>query len=143
MTKAMQSEKLREVIEKNSVGLRKALTGSQHDFEVPTVEFGGTKYDGDKLRHELIPVAARNGLARVLTFGALKYDAHNWRKGIVYSRVIAALHRHLAAFEDGEDLDPESGFSHIDHLLCNAAFLATFISEKRDELDDRYKGDIK
>ncbi len=103
---------------------------------------GGTKFDQGKLQLDLIPPEAVLALGRVLTFGAAKYNSHNWRGGIKYSRVSAALLRHLMAWESGEDLDPESGFSHIDHVICNAAFLATFISENRVELDDRYKKDI-
>lgn len=120
-------------------GFKDVPNGEALQAAFDSLQSSGTKFDGDKMRLDLIPVEAREGLGRVLTFGAKKYDSHNWRKGIKYSRVISALHRHMAAFEKGEDLDPESGFSHIDHVLCNAAFLATFIAEKRDELDDRYK----
>lgn len=99
----------------------------------------GLKYDQGKLRHDLIPVETRNALARVLTYGAKKYEDNNWRKGVAYSRLLGAAYRHLALFEAGVDLDEESGLRHIDHALCNLSFLATFIEEDRKELDDRYK----
>jgi hypothetical protein len=76
-------------------------------------------------------------LARVLTFGAKKYAAHNWRKGIVYSRLFDALQRHLWAWWSGEEIDPESGESHLDHAACCLMFLREL--SLRPELDDRYK----
>jgi len=99
----------------------------------------GLKYDQGKLQLDLIPRAALDQIAKVLGFGKEKYAAHNWRKGIVYSRLIAAALRHITAYNDGEDLDPESGLSHVAHALCCLSFLSTFIAEKRTELDDRYK----
>ena len=37
--------------------------------------------------------------------------------------------RHLNAWRAGQDNDPESGLSHIDHVLANAAMLAAHIEE--------------
>jgi Domain of unknown function (DUF5664) len=96
----------------------------------------GTKFDSEKPRMDLLDWDALEGLAQVLTFGAQKYDSHNWRGGIAYSRIISSLLRHLAAIQRGEDLDPESGLPHIDHLGCNWMFLSHF-SKRRPDLDDR------
>ena len=98
----------------------------------------GTKHDNDKLRMDLIPPEVMTALAAVLTMGADKYDDHNWREGINYSRIVAALKRHLTAWEGGEVYDPESGLNHIAHVLCNAAFLITFEYEGRSQLNDLY-----
>lgn len=98
----------------------------------------GAKHDSEKPRMDLLPNAALTGIAEVLTFGAKKYDAHNWRGGIEYSRLIAAAYRHLGAFNDGEDLDPESGLSHLKHLGCCVSFLLEQ-EAKGTGLDDRYK----
>lgn len=98
----------------------------------------GKKYDMGKPRMSLIPNLALKEIAKVLTFGAKKYDSHNWRKGLNYSRVMDALLRHLGEFMDGEDLDPETGLSHIAHAACNVIFLLTFILEGRSDLDDRF-----
>lgn len=87
---------------------------------------------------DLISGIFLTGLARVLTFGAQKYAAHNWRKGIVYSRLFASLMRHLWAWWGGEELDPESGESHLDHASCCLMFLRE-LSVTRKDLDDRYK----
>lgn len=99
-------------------------------------ELTGKKYDGDKPRMDLLDWDALEGLAKVLTFGAQKYDANNWRGGIAYSRITSSLVRHLAAFQRGEDIDPESGLPHIDHIGCNWMFLSYF-TKRRANLDDR------
>ena len=95
------------------------------------------KFDTEKPRLDLVDFTALEGLAKVLTFGAKKYAANNWRNGFEYSRVIAALMRHLSAIQQGEDIDPESGLPHIDHLGCCWMFLSYF-QKKRPDLDDRY-----
>ena len=97
----------------------------------------GTKFDKQKPRLDLLDWDALGGLAEVLTFGALKYDANNWRGGIVNSRLIASLLRHLSAIQRGEDVDPESGLPHIDHIGCNWMFLSNNYKHRPD-LDDRY-----
>lgn len=98
----------------------------------------GRKDDSDKLRMDLLDPIALEGLAAVLTFGAKKYASHNWRGGISYSRLIGALFRHGFAVVRGEDLDPESGLPHIDHLGCCWMFLSN-LSKTRPDLDDRWK----
>lgn len=87
---------------------------------------------------DLLDWDALEGIAHVLTFGARKYVSNNWRGGISYSRIISSLLRHLAAIQRGEDVDPESGLPHIDHVGCNAMFLSFFMKH-RPELDDRWK----
>lgn len=98
---------------------------------------GGSKFDGGKPRLELLDSGAIEDLAKVLTFGATKYDAHNWRKGIEVSRLVGAALRHLFAFLRGEDLDPESGLPHVAHAMCNCMFILAMMRDRRD-LDDRY-----
>lgn len=97
----------------------------------------GLKFDADKLRLDLIDPYFKEGLAAVLTFGAQKYAAHNWRKGIVYSRLLGALQRHVTAIERGEDTDPETGLLHAYHATCCLMFLSSFQRQKRKDLDDR------
>ena len=83
------------------------------------------KHDNDKLRYDLIPTEAMAALASVLTYGAKKYDANNWRQVDDPARYIAALHRHLEAWRGGENTDAESGLPHLHHALTNLAFLTT------------------
>ncbi len=102
------------------------------------VKEGGTKHDGGKPPMSLLDRQWLEGTAKVLAFGAQKYAAHNWRAGIAYSRLSDAALRHLMAFIDGEDIDLESGLSHLYHASCCLMFLSN-MSETRPDLDDRYK----
>ena len=100
----------------------------------------GVKFDGGKPRMDLLDPDFLAHVAQVLTFGAQKYDAHNWRKGINTSRLIAASYRHLGAINNGEDVDPESGLPHSAHLGCCVMFLDWMLANRKD-LDDRWKND--
>jgi hypothetical protein len=100
------------------------------------------KFDTDKLPLNLLSTEAMNQTAAVLKFGAIKYAEHNWRKGFVWSRPLAAAMRHITAFNDGEDKDPESGLSHISHAMCCLMFISEF-EKTCPDLDDRYKPDTQ
>lgn len=80
--------------------------------------------NGGKAQLSFVPLEAMEGMARALEFGARKYARDNYRQGLVMSEVIDSLLRHVMAYNQGEHLDPESGLSHVDHILANAAFLA-------------------
>lgn len=99
------------------------------------------KYDQEKNQLDLLSTPWLLGVGRVLTFGAKKYAAHNWRKGIQFSRLISAVLRHILAYASGEDLDPETGLSHLYHASCCLMFLAELSETKKlkKKLDDRYK----
>lgn len=102
----------------------------------------GIKLDQGKPRMDLLDPYALIQLAWVLTYGAVKYAAHNWRNGINISRLVAAAQRHLAAFNSGQTLDPETGLQHAAHLMCCAMFIVWTI-KFRPDLDDRWKGNKK
>lgn len=97
------------------------------------------KEDNEKVRMELLSAVALERTARVLTFGAKKYADHNWRKGFNWSRLLGAAMRHLFAYIRGEDKDPETGFSHLDHLACCVMFLQEHEAAGLG-VDDRFKG---
>jgi len=59
-------------------------------------------------------------------FGAKKYKAWNWAKGMKWSVPLACIKRHLWALLNGEDIDPESGVSHWGAIGCNLVMLAHF-----------------
>jgi hypothetical protein len=103
---------------------------------------GGIKHDNGKPRISLIPREALEGAAKALTFGANKYNAHNFKKGIEYSRLVDAVMRHLIAWIDGEDNDLESGLSHLDHALASLSMLK-YMEVNKTEMDDRYKKEAK
>jgi hypothetical protein len=77
----------------------------------------GMKFDGGKPDLSMIPLGGCEAVARVLMFGAEKYNRGNWRMGFKDSRLIAASLRHLMAYTNGEKKDPESGLCHLDHAL--------------------------
>lgn len=82
---------------------------------------------GQKLeRFDLIPVPALQELARVYGMGAQKYAERNWEKGYAWSLSYAALQRHLNAFWNGEERDPESGLSHLAHAAFHVFALLTY-----------------
>jgi hypothetical protein len=97
----------------------------------------GRKNDTGKARIGLISDFALWQEARVMTFGAQKYAAHNWRGGISWSRLIDACLRHIHAFNSGEDMDPETGLSHLAHARCCLGFLLEY-TQTHKELDDRF-----
>jgi hypothetical protein len=96
------------------------------------------KADRDKLRFDLIPTEVMEEIADIYTFGSRKYSDWNWAKGFNWGRVYAAMQRHLHAWHRGEDLDPESGRSHMVHAAWNALSLIYHI-KYFPQLDDRHK----
>lgn len=100
---------------------------------------GGLKFDTNKPRMDLLDRQWLEDVASVLGFGAQKYEAHNWRKGLQQSRLIGAALRHLHAHNSGEDMDPESGLPHLAHASCCLMF-ASYMAKSRPDMDDRYKG---
>lgn len=102
----------------------------------------GLKYDDNKPRMDLLDSQALEGLASVLTFGARKYAAHNWRNGISNSRLVAAMLRHIFAIMRGEYVDPESGLPHVDHVGCCWMFLSNNM-KNRPDLNDLWSSNEK
>lgn len=81
------------------------------------------KKDEQKLRYDLIPPQSLQGIAKVLTYGANKYNENNWKSCDNPERYIAALYRHLEMWRQGEKLDEESGIEHLSHAMANIIFL--------------------
>jgi hypothetical protein len=98
---------------------------------------GGQKA-GNLERYSLIPVEPLRLLARHYGIGATKYDDDNWRKGYDWRWSLDSLHRHLASFEAGEDIDPETGSPHIIAVAWHA-FTLTEFSKTHPEFDTRLK----
>lgn len=56
----------------------------------------------------------------MLTYGAGKYG---WQT-VEHERYVGAIIRHLIAYmDDPGGNDSDGGLKHIEHILCNAAFL--------------------
>lgn len=88
-------------------------------------------------RFDLIPAGPLTMLARVYGMGAKKYEDNNWRKGYRWSLTFGACMRHLWAFWNGEEIDPESGLPHVAHAMWHCATMLEFMESYRDG-DDRY-----
>ena len=97
----------------------------------------GKRYNEGKLKWSLVSWKALEPMVQVLMFGAKKYDSWNWSKGVKYTETCESLQRHMNAFIQGEDNDPESKLSHVGHILCNAMFLSYMFLFRKD-MDDRY-----
>ena len=81
------------------------------------------KLDKDKPRLDLVPPDAIIAIGEIMTYGIKKYEEGNWKKVELY-RYRAALCRHLVEYlREPQGLDEESGYPHLWHLICNAAFL--------------------
>lgn len=93
------------------------------------------KFDSKKNRVELIEPDFIFGVGSILTFGAEKYEAHNWKKATPddIERIKGSLLRHTLAYLNGELVDPESGLSHLYHAGCNLMFLDYFDRKGKHE----------
>lgn len=90
----------------------------------------GKKNDQDKIRLDLIEPSFIEAVGKVLTFGAKKYEPNNWQKvDNPVNRYYAAAMRHLMAWREGEEKDPESGINHLAHVATNIMFLMHFEKE--------------
>lgn len=105
-------------------------------------EEAALRYDGGKVRWDLLPFDALEQVAKVSTFGAIKYDAKNWELGMSWSRVFGSLMRHLTARMRGERLDPETGLPHLAHAAWNALALCAYDLRGvgKDDLDEIFHG---
>ena len=96
----------------------------------------GRKDDQGKLRMDLLPADVIEALATILTDGADRYGDRNWEQGMAWSRPYAALLRHIFAWWQGENQDPDSGRPHSWHALCCMAFLVAY-EQRGIGTDDR------
>lgn len=81
------------------------------------------KADKGKLELSLVNPQLVKAIAEVRMYGTEKYgDSENWRK-VEPKRYVDALYRHLLAYIEGNEVDEESGLSHLAHMACNISFL--------------------
>ena len=94
----------------------------------------GVKYDNEKPKWSLIPFRSLQEVVEVLTFGAKKYAADNWKHvPQARSRYIDAAYRHLADWNTTSRLDSETNKSHLAHAICCLLFLLWFEQKDREE----------
>ena len=104
--------------------------GLKEEWLAGTEEF--TKFDTEKNRLELLEPEFILGVGRIITYGAKKYSAHNWKKAKPedVERIKGALLRHMLAYLNGELIDDETCESHLYHASCCAMFLDYFDRKK-------------
>lgn len=77
-----------------------------------------------KLPLSLVPQTAIGMASLALLDGALKYGKFNWRvAGVRVSVYLDACRRHLAKWENGEEIDSDSGLPHLAHALACLAII--------------------
>jgi hypothetical protein len=68
----------------------------------------------------VVPMSVVVEIGVGMTEGASKYGRFNFRcAGIRESVYFDATMRHLIAYWEGEDIDPDSGLSHLTKALCS------------------------
>ena len=96
----------------------------------------GVKLDKGKNRMSLVFNGFSHALwqvAEVGTFGANKYTDNGWQSvENPQERYTNALLRHLFKFYNGEQIDEESGLSHLAHLAWNALAILELNKNERE-----------
>lgn len=101
---------------------RLAMADARKNPPNPKQRFGDMKR-----RVDLVPPALTLGAAKAFAEGAEKYGAFNWRvRAVEAMTYVGAGIRHLQAYLDGEDIDPESKHGKL-HLEGAAACIAILL----------------
>ena len=98
-------------------------------------------YGDKKVKLQLVPPAAAIAIARGLAEGAEKYAPWNWRDDPVeLMTYYGAILRHLAAWVEGEEMDPDSkhGKTHLDGAIASLAILIDAVA-MGNAIDNRPK----
>jgi len=98
---------------------------------------GAARFNTGKIRFDLIPPWCLEELAKVYTYGTIKYDDDNWWKGLKWRKeVFGCITRHIYKWLRGEKYDDESGCHHLAHAAWNCFALMEY--EKNGiGIDDR------
>lgn len=102
-----------------------------------------TEMGSKKIPYSLLSGAVNAEIAIGLMEGALKYGKQNWRQeGARASIYVDAAFRHIEKWWEGEDIDPDSGISHLSKAIASLYVLRdAMICEKMN--DDRPVGTPK
>lgn len=158
MPRLMQGPSNYETLDTHHSGLHDESPGCDYSPKCsvtapPKLSFGATRVTDEttggqkdaKLEDlgQIDPHALRI-LAKVAAMGGEKYSRGNFMKGYAWSLNFAAMNRHMLAFWEGEDVDPESGLSHMAHAAWHALALVTFSTRDlgTDDRYQRFKGDV-
>ncbi len=101
-----------------------------------TVSSTGGQKETKLARFDLVPPGPLWNLAEHYGRGAKKYSSRNWERGYEWSKSYQALQRHLVAWWNGQDCDPELGNNHLDAAAFHVFALMEF-TNTHPEFDDR------
>ena len=86
------------------------------------------KDDSGKTDLSMLPFEELLYVAKVLEYGAVKYEKNNWKKPVPWCRLMSACLRHLTAWLGKKDQDPDTahleGVTHIHHAICSLLFIS-------------------
>jgi hypothetical protein len=83
-----------------------------------------------KPRYDLIPPGPLRRIAEVYRRGAEKYGEHNWEQGMLTSRMMASLLRHIESYRLGDTTE-----DHLGHAAFNILGMMFF---EGTDWDDKY-----
>ena len=124
--------------------------------EEPQKQEGAARYNQGKIQYNLIPPYPLEQLGKLFTYGATKYAPNNWKKGLLWTKVLDSAMRHLEAFRAGEDYDYDrncqgciegycknhSGVYNLTAATWNL-FILTDYYKSNPQFDDRVKSYLK
>jgi hypothetical protein len=111
------------------------MSADSTEVRIKNETTGGEK--GQKLdRFDLIPAEPLRQIAHHYGVGAKKYADRNWELGYNWDLSYGALMRHLNAWWGGEDIDEETGSSHLAAAAFHVLALLEF-TRTHPELDTR------
>jgi hypothetical protein len=92
------------------------------------------RYNEGKRKWSLVHFESLEPMVQVLEFGAKKYSPDNWKRGLDKKEILESMMRHLGALMDGQQCDPETGISHMGHIMCNAMFYSYFENNEKTKI---------
>lgn len=114
---------------------------SSHSVIRLGIEDNAQKESEGKRRWSLLPFRSLEETLKAYEYGCIKYEPHNWKKGIEFSEYIDPAMRHFTDFINGENYDKESKSHHLGCTIfyLNALIYFTINEEIYKQFDDRCK----
>ncbi len=109
--------------------MKQYIRNEEEEAQMGNDEAG--RFSEGKIRHDLVAPWALNEIARVYTYGTIKYDDDNWWKGLKWKKdVFGCILRHVWKWFRGERDDDESGLHHLAHAAWNCMALMEYERNK-------------
>jgi hypothetical protein len=89
-----------------------------------------------KFRLSQISRSWLQGVSEVLALEEAKRGSHSWREGVPFSQLVDEAMGQLTAWNERDELDPETGKSRLHVASAILMRLSSLVG--RENLDDRY-----